>query len=63
MRNRNEAGFVHEIVKLKGLIEDKLYRINGSDKTYLGAALMEHGLRMEYDFIDYPSRLYHITLA
>lgn len=63
VRNRNEAAFIHEIVKLKGLVEDKLYRVNGSEKTYLGAALMEHGLKMEYDFFEYPSRLYHITLA
>ncbi len=63
VRNRNEAGFVHEIVKVKGLTPDKLYRINGSEKLYLGAALMEHGLRIEYDFFAYPARLYHITLA
>jgi len=63
VRNRNEAGFVHEIVKLKGLIPDKLYKINDGEQLYLGAALMEHGLKMEYDFFAYPSRLYHITLA
>jgi alpha-galactosidase len=63
VRNRNEAGFIHEIVKLKGLIPEKLYKINDSDELYLGAALMEHGLRMEYDFFAYPARLYHITLA
>lgn len=63
VRNRNEAGLVHEIVKLKGLIPDKLYKINDGEQLYLGAALMEHGLKMEYDFIQYPSRLYHLTLA
>ncbi|MBO5356663.1 MAG: alpha-galactosidase [Clostridia bacterium] len=63
VRNRNEAGLVHEIVKLKGLISDKFYRINGGEQLYLGGALMEHGLKMEYDFFEYPARLYHITLS
>ncbi len=63
VRSRNEAGFVHEIVKLKGLNPDKYYKINDGEQLYLGAALMEHGLRMEYDFFEYPARLYHITLA
>ena len=63
VRNRNEAGLIHEIVKLKGLIPDKYYRINGEDKLYLGVALMEQGIRLKYDFFEYPARLYHITMA
>ena len=63
VRNRNEAGLVHEIVKLKGLIPDQFYKVNNGEQVYLGAALMEHGLKMEYDFFEYPARLYHITLA
>jgi alpha-galactosidase len=50
-------------VKVKGLLPNSFYRINGSEKTYLGAALMNLGLELEYDFFTYPSRLYHITLA
>lgn len=52
-----------EMLKVKGLIPDREYRINGSEKTYTGAALMKLGLWLEYDFVSYPSRLYHITLA
>lgn len=50
-------------VRVKGLLPNRFYRINGSEKTYLGAALMNLGLELEYDFFTYPSRLYHITLA
>ena len=63
VRHRNEAGFIHEILKVKGLIPDRYYRINGGEKKYLGSALMEQGFRLEYDFFSYPARLYHITLA
>ena len=63
VRHKMEAGFVHEIIKLKGLKPDAYYRINDGKQLYLGAALMEHGLRMEFDFIPYPARLYHITEA
>ena len=63
VRHKTEAGFVHEIVKFKGLLPDKFYKINGGSKEYLGAALMEQGYAIDYDFTSYPSRLYHITLA
>ncbi len=63
VRHGNESGFVHEIIKLKGLIPDKYYNINGGKEKYLGLALMEQGLAMEYDFFAYPARLYHLTLA
>ncbi len=61
VRHRTEAGFVHEIIKVKGLIPDKLYQINGEEQQYLGAALMEHGIAIDFDFFSYPARLYHIT--
>ena len=63
VRNRNEAGLVHEFVKLKGLIPDRYYKINNEDKKFLGAALMERGIMLRYDFFAYPARLYHVTLA
>ncbi len=63
VRYESDANTAPETVKVKGLIKDKLYRINGSETTYMGAALMNVGFRLEYDFISYPSRLYHITLA
>lgn len=63
VRYETDACTAPEYVKLKGLCPDKMYRINGSEEKYLGAALMNIGLFLEYDFISYPSRLYHITLA
>ena len=63
VRYETDACTAPEYVKVKGLCPDKMYRINGSEKTYLGAALMNIGLFLEYDFFTYPSRLYHITLA
>ena len=52
-----------ELLRLRGLNPNKYYRINGSEETYLGAALMNVGLWLDYDHVSYPSRLYHITLA
>ena len=63
VRHRIEANYVSEIIKFKGLIPDKLYKVNGKEKLYYGAALMEHGLVIDYDFFSYPARLYHVTLA
>jgi len=63
VRHDIHANSAPETVKVKGLCPDKLYRINGSEETYLGAALMNIGFRLKYDFISYPSNLYHITLA
>ena len=63
VRYETDACTPAEYVKVKGLCPNKLYRINGSEKTYLGSALMNIGFVMEYDFVTYPSRLYHITLA
>jgi hypothetical protein len=55
------ASTAPEYIKVRGLDENKWYRINGSEEKYLGAALMNVGIFMEYDFFSYPSRLYHIT--
>lgn len=63
VRYETDACTAPEYVRAKGLCPDKLYRINGSEQTYLGAALMNIGFKLEYDFFSYPSRLYHITLA
>ena len=52
-----------EMLKVKGLIPNKEYRINGGEATYTGSALMNLGLWLDYDYASYPSRLYHITLA
>ena len=63
VRYETDACTAPEYVKVKGLCPDKLYKINGGEKLYLGSALMNIGFMLEYDFITYPSRLYHITLA
>ena len=63
VRYTADANTAPETVKPRGLCPDKMYRINGSERTYLGAALMSVGFRLAYDFFEYPSRLYHITLA
>ena len=63
VRYETDACTAPEFVKVKGLSPDKYYRINNSEKTYLGSALMNIGFMLEYDFVSYPSRLYHITLA
>ena len=52
-----------ELLKVRGLDADKLYRINGSEELYTGAALMNIGFWLDYDHLTYASRLYHITLA
>ena len=52
-----------ELLKVKGLIPNKMYRINDSEEKYLGSALMNIGFWLDYDYESYPSRLYHIKLA
>jgi len=63
VRYETDACTAPEYVKVKGLCPEKQYRINGGEQIYTGAALMNIGFMLEYDFISYPSRLYHITLA
>ena len=63
VRYETDACTAPEYVKVKGLCPDKMYRINGEDKVYTGAALMNIGFMLQYDFCSFPSRLYHITLA
>lgn len=63
VRHDMEAGFIHEVVKVKGLDPNAYYNVNGSEREYSGAALMQRGIKLEFDFFSYPSRLYHITLA
>lgn len=49
--------------KIKGLIPDAQYRINGSEETYSGAALMYCGMKFLHRWGEYYSDCYHITLA
>ena len=63
VRYETDACTAPEFVKAKGLKKDKWYRINGSEEKYLGSALMNIGFMIDYDFVTYPSRLYHITEA
>lgn len=63
VRYESDACTAPEFLKLKGLVPDKWYRVNGSEKKYLGSALMNIGILLEFDFFSYPSRLYHVTEA
>ena len=63
VRYETDACTAPEYARVKGLIEDKWYRINGGEKKYLGSALMNIGFKLDYIFDIYPSKLYHITLA
>ena len=57
----NEANAAPEIVKLRGLCPEKHYTINGSERAYLGAALMECGMRLNSYHGDYHADLYHLV--
>ena len=63
VRYETDACTAPEYLRVKGLCPDKLYTINGGERAYTGAALMNIGFMLEYDFFSYPSRLYHIELA
>ncbi len=47
-------------IKLQGLDDDKIYRIDGDDRTYRGATLKKAGIMMECLWGDYKSKLVHI---
>ena len=59
VKHQNRAKPSDEVVRLKGLLEDAYYTINGEGK-YLGASLMHHGLPIWTDNGDYTSKLYHL---
>ena len=63
VRYESDACTAPEFVRVKGLIPNAWYKINGSEEKYLGAALMNIGIKIDFDFVSYPSRLYHITKA
>lgn len=50
-------------ILLKGLSPDKLYRIEGEDRTYLGSTLMNAGLLIGNLWGDYKGKLIHIVEA
>jgi len=61
VRQHNAANASHEIVKLRGLCPEKHYTVNGGERAYLGAALMDCGFRLADGFGDYLSSLYHLV--
>ena len=61
VRQHNMANSTAEIVQLRGLCAEKHYSVNGSERTYLGAALMERGFRLSDCFGDYQADLYHLV--
>ena len=54
-----EASAHPEIVRLRGLDENKYYKVN-DDKVYQGATLMYNGLMLAESWGDYESQLYYI---
>ena len=48
-------------VKLQGLIPDASYRLEGTDQTYSGAALMYGGFSFPLKWGDYPAHQLHFT--
>lgn len=61
VRHKNVANASPEIVKLQGLDPNKHYTIDGSERAYLGRALMSGGIKMESFWGDYPSKLCHFV--
>lgn len=59
VKYKNEANTHPEIVRLRGLDENKYYRVNG-EKIYKGASLMYNGLVLENLWGDYEAELYYI---
>ncbi len=47
-------------IKLQGLDDNKIYRIDGGDKCYRGATLKKAGIMIECLWGDYQSKLVHI---
>ena len=50
-------------ILLKGLAADKLYRIEGEERTYYGSTLMQAGILMENMWGDFKGKLIHIVEA
>lgn len=50
-------------ILLKGLAPEKIYRIEGEERTYTGRTLMQAGILAENLWGDYKGRLYHIIEA
>ena len=50
-------------ILLKGLAPEKAYRVDGSERTYLGSTLMQAGILVENMWGDFQSRLIHVTEA
>ena len=50
-------------ILLKRLAPEKIYRIEGEERTYTGRTLMQAGILVENLWGDYKGRLYHIIEA
>ncbi len=50
-------------ILLKGLDPERLYRIEGEDRTYLGSTLMQAGILISNLWGDYQGKLIHIVEA
>ena len=48
-------------IKLKGLIEDKMYKLEETEEVFSGGALMYGGLNITNLYGDYSSKLLHLV--
>jgi len=59
---RSQANAKIKNIKLRGLIEDAVYRIEGTDTRMSGAALMYGGYAINLSIGDYPSAQIHFIM-
>ena len=59
VKYKNEANTHPEIIRLRGLDENKYYKVNG-EAVYQGASLMYNGLLLNNGWGDYDAQLFHL---
>ncbi len=57
----NRPNYHSRRIRLKGLDQEKTYRIEGEESTYLGALLMKAGINIPNPEGDFRGRLIHLT--
>ena len=59
VKYKNEANTHPEIIRLRGLDENKYYKVNG-EAVYRGSTLMYNGLMLDNGWGDYDAQLFHL---
>ncbi len=57
---RTVAGYPDPVIKLAGLVEDKIYHVDVLDRDVPGDVLMNYGLPVLHEHGDYKARLYYL---